>query len=335
MHYRYPHNPMADEPKNEDEANLGSRAGAGAWLEFKATMFAMGVVSRLPRFVQKALISGLARLAMRLDKRHSHAARAFISQALGPAAAKEDWRIHRAYVHLFQMSVDSHAFDRKVPADQVLEHYDIECLPEVQAAFDSDRGAILVSCHVGDWEAGAAVMPYLGMSPSYVVARPPKNRYLSQHLLEVRRRKNVTVLPRRGSMLQVGSVLKEGGWIAMLLDQRSSGKSVLAPFFGRPTTCERSVAVLIKRMGMPIVFVGCYITDRPFYYDMVFPCIIQAEELADKSVEEIITRINREQEKLILRHPEQYFWLHDRYRDAPPLETAGEAPASPSLDPTS
>lgn len=310
---------MRNENKTDDEANFGSRSGFGAWIEFQATVMTMGVVSRLPRFMQNALVNFLARVAMKFDKRHTQAARAFISQALGEDAAREDWRIQRAYVNLFQMSIDSHAFDRKVPADKVLDHYTIDAIPEVRAAWGSDRGAILVTCHVGDWEAGAAVMPFVGMNPAFVVARPPKNRYLSQHLLRVRERKNVTVLPRRGGMKQIGAALEQGGWIAMLLDQRSKGKHVIAPFFGRRTTCERSAAVLIKRLKMPIVFCACYNTDRPFHYEMVFPRLIEPQELEGKSVEEIVTIINGEQEKLILRHPEQYFWLHDRYRDAPPL----------------
>ena len=310
---------MLDQIKIDDGANLGSRSGFGAWIEFKATVITMGVVSRLPQSLQTGLVNVLARLAMRLDKRHTQAARSFIAQALGEDAARDDWRIRRAYVNLFQMSIDSHAFDRKVPADRVLDHYEIEAAPEVRDAWGSERGAILVTCHVGDWEAGAAMMPHVGMDPAFVVARPPKNRYLSEHLLRVRKRKNVTVLPRRGGMKQIGAVLEKGGWIAMLLDQRSKGKHVIAPFFGRPTTCERSVAVLIKRLKMPIVFCACYNTERPFHYRTVFPRLIEPQEFEGKSVEEIVTVINGEQEKLILQHPEQYFWLHDRYRDAPPL----------------
>lgn len=327
---------MAEENKI-DEANLGSRDGPGAWLEFQATMISMAVVSRLPRFMQNGLVSVLARLAMKLDKRHTNAARAFIGQALGPEAAKESWRIHRAYVNLFQMSIDSHAFERKVPIDKVLDHYEIEAIPEIREAWASGRGAVLVTAHIGDWEAGAAIMPHVGMSPAHVVARPPKNRYLSKHLLEVRERKRITVLPRRGGMKAIGAVLQKGGWIAMLLDQRSRGKHVLAPFFGRPTTCERSIPVLLKRLRMPIAFCACYNTDRPFYYKFTFPRLIEPEELDGLSIEEIVTLINREQEKLILNHPEQYFWLHDRYRDAPPLspDEESEKPQNTSADTSS
>lgn len=314
---------MASSPVPFDrEANLGSRGGVAAWLEYAVTRLALGGASRLPRFVQDALIGGVARLARRVDHRHAEAARRFLAQALGsvedPAAF--DQRIADAYRHLFRISLDAEAFERKVCGDRLLEHYAIRMATEVRAAIDAKRGGILVTPHVGDWEAGSAVMPHLGMSPAYAVARPPKNRYLSEHLLRVRERRGVTVMPRHGGLAQAAKVLEGGGWIGMLLDQRPGGKHVLAPFFGRLVPCERSAAVLIRRMRVPVVTSACYLTDRPFRYELVFSRAFTPEELASLSTLELVTRINREVEALILRHPEQYFWLHDRYRDAPAVE---------------
>ena len=112
----------------------------------------------------------------------------------------------------------------------------------------------------------------------------------------------------------------------MLLDQRPRGSFAMAPFFGRVAQCERSAAVLMKRLKVPIVFGACYLTDRPFHYDLRFPTRLEPEELGKLSVNQIVERVNAEQEALILAHPEQYFWIHDRYRDSPaPVE---EAPAT-------
>jgi len=314
---------MASSPVPFDrEANLGSRGGAAAWLEYAAVRLALGGASRLPRAVRDALIGAIARLARRVDRRHAESARRFLAQALGPEAdpAALDRRIVAAYRHLFRLSLDAEAFERKVHGERLLEHYAIEMGSGVREVIDAKRGGILVTPHVGDWEAGSATMPHLGMSPAYAVARPPKNRYLSEHLLRVRERRGLTVMPRHGGLAQAAKVLEGGGWIAMLLDQRPGGKHVLAPFFGRLVPCERSAAVLIRRMHVPVVTSACYLTDRPFRYELVFSRAFTAEELAPLSSVELVARINREVEGLILRHPEQYFWLHDRYRDAPAEE---------------
>lgn len=321
---------MAEPIKFDEELNLGSRGGAMAWIEYAATLGLMEGVSRLPHAMQMGLLRSIGSLAMRVDKRHREAARAYMSQALGEEIASMDPRIRDSYVHLFRMSVDSHAFNRRVPQATISEHFAISAPPEVHAAWESGTGGFLATAHIGDWEAGSAAMNHLGMAPAYGVARPPKNRFLSRHLLRVRELKKVTVFPRRGGMGRIASVLKAGGWVGMLLDQRPLGKHTLAPFFGRVTTCERSAGVLFKRMGVPIVFGACYLTDRPFYYDMRYSTVMTPEELADLSLEEVVTTVNAQMEKLILAHPEQYFWLHDRYRDAPPLGSEEEAPEKAS-----
>ncbi len=303
----------------EEEQNLGARGGLGAWLEYAFTRCLLGGISRLPYRMQHFFVSGAAHLAAKVDKRHANAARSFMHQALGCAQMEQDGerRVVQAYRHIFQLSLDAEAFERRVPQASLLEHYEFHTCEGFDELMQASTGGLLLTMHVGDWEAGSAAMHHIGMSPAYGVARPPKNRYLSEHLLRVRERKRVTVMPRRGGMAQSGAILEAGGWIGLLLDQRPSGKSVLAPFFGRLVPCERSAAVLMKRMGVPVAIGANYKTERPFHYEFVISRIVQAGELAQMSVTEIVTLVNEEMEVLILRRPEQYFWLHDRFRNAP------------------
>jgi KDO2-lipid IV(A) lauroyltransferase len=320
---------MAEQVDFETEQKLGSRGGAAAWLESVFVRALMGGLSRLPRSAQRAMVSGAAHLAARLDRRHSDAARSFLRQALGCAQFELDGerRVVQAYRHLFQVSLDAEAFERHVPQESLLDHFSVKACEGFDDVVRAGKGGIMVTGHLGEWEAGSAVMPHVGMKPAYVVSRPPKNRYLSEHMLRVREDRGLTIMPRRGGMKQVGKILESGGWIAMLLDQRPRGKHVVAPFFGRPAPCERSAAVLMKRMGVPLVIGANFGVGRPFEYELVLSRVVRPEELAQLSVEELVTLINGELEALILSRPDQYFWLHDRYRGAPaPLEPATCAP---------
>jgi Kdo2-lipid IVA lauroyltransferase/acyltransferase len=313
---------MADSIRFDPEVNFGARKGVGAWIEYAATRLALGGANRLPYAVQRALTGALARIAFRVDQRHTEAARTFLRQALGEGmgGAEEDRRIISAYQHIFRISLDADAFERRVSRDRRLDHYSVHRAPGLDEAIAAGRGGIVLTPHVGDWEAASAAMPHLGMKPAYAVARPPKNLYLSRHLLRVRESRRVTVMPRHGGMARAAQILREGGWIGMLLDQRPGLRNTIVPFFGRPAWCERGAAVLMRRMRVPIAISGCYLTDRPFHYELHFSRVVTPEELATLSVEEITLLINRETEKLILRRPEEYFWLHDRYRYAPPVE---------------
>jgi len=324
---------MVDSVRIDEEQHLGARGGVAAWCEYAAMRLLLGGASRMPRFLQVRLVDVLARIAAKIDKRHVDSARVFIGAALGEEAARDDERLVQAYRHIFQISLDAQAFERRVPQTSFLEHYDITYCEGFHEAVDAGRGGIAVTAHIGDWEAGSAIMPHVGLTPSYGVAKPPKNRYLSRHLLRVRERRRLTMVPRKGGMRAVASILEGGGWMGMLLDQRPSGKAVVANFFGRPARSERSAAVLIKRLRLPIIFVACYLTPRPFQYRLVFNRVIPPEELAKLSVEQVVALVNHEMEELIRVQPEQYFWLHDRYRDAPLDSPVPEVPEIPRMDP--
>ena len=61
-----------------------------------------------------------------------------------------------------------------------------------------------------------------------------------------------------------------------------------------------------------------YRTEQPYRFRATVPTVLSADELEGATPEEVSARINRELEALIRAAPDQYFWLHDRYRDAPP-----------------
>lgn len=303
---------------------LGPKEGFGQSLQAAALRVALKSISRLPRGVQDAFITGIAHLAKRIDSKHADAARIFIRQAL-PCAVTDgpllEQRVLQAYKHIFRVTLDSEQFDRCVPIERRAEHNSLVKCDGFDELVASGRGVLMITPHVGDWEAGSALVPTFGVNSFYAVVKPPRNRKVSQHLLELRESRGIGVLPRRGGMNMIGKLLSSGAWIGLLLDHRPNGKHVVAPFFDRPALCERSAATLIKRMKAPLVFGSTYLTERPWHYRTVMNAIIEPEELAGLDPVGIQTRVNAEMERLILLAPEQYFWLHDRYRYAPETET--------------
>jgi KDO2-lipid IV(A) lauroyltransferase len=299
---------------------IGSRDGFAARLECQAMLAAVGALSRLPLFVRNPIVDVCARVARATDAKRTRVAHAFLRQALGPGATEAEIRDHvlQAFKHLFHVTIDVEGFDRRVPASEIRDHYTVEFCDAAQAVLAARRGSILVTPHLGDWEAGSAILPWLGFDPFYVVSRPVKNRPLSKHIQRVRERRGVRLLPRRGGMKDARAVVESGGMLTLMLDQRANHKAVIAPFFGRPARCDRSAGVLVKRLGAPVLVGACFRTDRPYHYRACIPTVIEPAELASLDPVEIATRVNLEMEQLIRRDMGQYFWLHDRYRDMEP-----------------
>src|SRR5258708_7641188 len=79
----------------------------------------------------------------------------------------------------------------------------------------------------------------------------------------LRESRGMRLIPRRGALEFVPAIVRAGGTVALLLDQRARVKPVLAPFFGREAKCDRSASVLVRRLRAPLVFAACYRTAQP------------------------------------------------------------------------
>ncbi len=274
--------------------------------------------ARLPEPVLAVLLASTARLATLLDRRRVRASHLFLRQALGELDERElDRRTRVAWRHLLRVLIDSRRFLRAVPLERTPERFDVRWTEDARAVQRAKRGCILVTAHVGNWEAALALAPWIGFHPVYAVARPAKNRPLSVAIQAERERRGIRLLHRKGAMREAGAILRAGGSIALLLDHRTSGRSFLAPFFGRLARCDRSAGVLLQRHRVPVVLCSCVHAAEPLSYRVEFHEVLWPEDWAGTELLEIVTRINQSLERMILAHPEQYFWLHDRYRDTP------------------
>lgn len=125
-------------------------------------------------------------------------------------------------------------------------------------------------------------------------------------------------------MQRAPTILRAGGAIGLVLDQRARGRALLAPFLGRPARCDRSAGVLMKRFRVPAVICACTQAEQPLKYRIDFYDVVWPEEIQRADLVSITTRINRAFERMILDHPDQYLWLHDRYKATPlPSEEPG------------
>lgn len=278
----------------------------------------MGTCARLPDRALDLVIAGAARIAFRFDRRHREAGRRFLEQALGTMPrAESDRRLRQAYAHFFRVVLEPRRLTLRVPEDRILERFDIEWTEDARRLVEERRGCILVTPHLGSWELTPRIAGLVGFAPVYGIAKPVKNRPLSIRIQRERETSGVRLMPRRGAMVDAVGVIRAGGAVGMLVDQRARKRPVLAPFFGRPARCDRSVGVLVKRLGAPILMASCLRTDEPLRWRVRFYACFQPEELRGESPVEIAARLNRVFERMILDAPEQYFWLHDRYKDTP------------------
>jgi len=303
-----------------------ARDGALAWAEYLALRAVQGGLRRLPDPIFRPLTGAGGRAARALDRSRTRIARDFVRTALPDLGPREvDRLVLSSWRHLLQVAVGFQELHERVRGHRLGEHYELEACDGFRELVGAGTGAIFITAHVGMWEALGPPLNALGFQPLYAVGKPPRNDPLARYVQRTRELAGGIMLPRRGAMKGVPAVVRSGGAVVMLLDQRARVKPIYASFFGRPAACDRSVGVLLRRVASPLVFVGCYATDRRLRFRVRFTSVVSPSELAGLSPEGVVERVNRQTEELILFAPDQYFWLHDRYKGAPPAQPAGQA----------
>ncbi|HVR29131.1 MAG TPA: lysophospholipid acyltransferase family protein [Thermoanaerobaculia bacterium] len=182
----------------------------------------------------------------------------------------------------------------------------------VRKARAAGRGALLVSPHLGCVEI---LGPFIQGLPLTALYRPHKSARL-QALMESGRGRYAQMAPAdRGGVRAVVCGLKRGEIALVLPDQvPAAGEGLWAPFFGRPAYTMTLAARLTEMPGVePFMFCGERL-PRGAGYRLHF---VSPDPPLTGSTGERVAAINRNIEKLVLRHPDQYLWGYNRYKEPP------------------
>ena len=178
------------------------------------------------------------------------------------------------------------------------------------------RGCIFLTPHLGNWELLPHVSAKVGI-PLAVVVRPLDNPYLERLLYARRAVNGQIVIPKRNAFFTLQKLLQEGKSIGILPDQ-STKKGILVDFMGRPAMTTPVPAILALSYQRPVVVVACCRSNNQslgfegFVSDPIWPAQHYSSEKAE--IIRITEAIHKEMETVIRRYPEQYLWMHNRWK---------------------
>ena len=232
----------------------------------------------------------------------------------------EKWRVQmrrRVYDSLGWTVTETLALQRD-PA-QALDWIDeVDDPRHVEEFLAKGKGVLLLSGHYGNWELLAAwYAQYFGkkgLRNFQVVAQKIKDEDVDRVVTRCRRNAGVNILPKHTPTLDIVKLLKGGAHVGVMPDVSWVGGLVL-PFMGQPCANTIGPAVLSMLGSVPVVPVTIY-RAAPFRHKVVILPPLQAPEGTDRRVKiELLTReINSTLEKMIAPRPEQWFWLHNRWK---------------------
>lgn len=233
----------------------------------------------------------------------------------------------RMWEHLVLLACEVAHAPRKIHETNYRQYFSFERQPEVLKYLLGFRPVVIVTGHFGNFEVGGYVLGLLGF-PAFTIARPLDNPFLNRWVNSFRSLKGQYLLPKDGSAKQVDRILKSGGMLSLLCDQHAGDKGCWVEFLGRPASCHKALAVFTLVGGAPQIVMYNRRRGGPLRFEIGCPGIADPSSLPEElaSVRPLTQWYNRRMEEVILENPEQYWWLHRRWKE-PPLRARLRAAA--------
>ena len=220
--------------------------------------------------------------------------------------------IKQMFVHLGIVAIDLLMLRRIHAEPELKRYFDIDGMEYLQQAHARGKGVLLVTAHLGFWEAGTIFLPKLGF-PTAFIAKQMKNPRMNQFLMQTREMSGGEIIDARRGARRIVKALREGKVVCVLPDQDNRDGAAV-DFFGHPARTTTMVVQLALETGAYIVPGFTLRTADNRYYNWIQKPL-DVEVVADEEgVLRVTHTINRVIEDAIRRKPSQWFWLHNRWR---------------------
>ena len=238
--------------------------------------------------------------------------------------------VYRMWVHLFRTVAEIIQSVRKLHIHSYRQAVYFADFTRTVDAICSGRRVITLAGHFGNWEIGTTLCGMWGFAMG-IVARELDNPYLHEWFRRYREMLGHRLLLKSGGYDDMLALLKKGGNLAMLCDQDAGPRGLFVEFFGRPASTFKSIALLALEYDALITV--NYSIRRPDNFDES-PWVnfeVGCEVLIDPRtitsndpVGEITRQYTAALEQAIRRAPEQYFWVHRRWKSEPRVRQKSE-----------
>lgn len=194
------------------------------------------------------------------------------------------------------------------------DYVEIEGREHLEGVLAQGKGAVIATGHAGNWELMGGALSQAGF-PLIGVAMRQRDAAMDRFINEYRRLVGMHII-YKNDVREMFRMMKEGWIVGLLADQDTSRHDgIVLDFFGQPTNCVPGPAAMARSAGIGIV--PGYITrKKDGTHKIIFHAPVEVPRTKDKraDIRTAEQAVNRVLEQHIREHPEEWFWLHDRWK---------------------
>jgi KDO2-lipid IV(A) lauroyltransferase len=232
----------------------------------------------------------------------------------------------RMWEHFFLLIAEVALAPRKIHETNWREFAHFKNADVMTRLLLDERPKVLVTAHFGNFEMAGFMLAMLGF-PTYSVARTLDNPYVDDFVQRFRGATGQHMVPKKGGYDQILNVLANHGHMGFLADQYAGSKGCWVNFFGRAASTHKAIALLALEHQAPLLVGIGRRLGKPLHYELGMWAVIDPMTHPPEAagVRELTQWYTSQFEAMIRQTPEQYWWLHRRWKDNRPAKRRAKA----------
>ena len=275
------------------------------------------VIDMFPYEMAPAIARVLARLIRLIDLKHKRIAVKNLERSHGLCPADEiPAFIERVYDHIGLGFVEMLMIPRLMQQHAMERYVKLEGMEVVDRLLKDGKGVIVTIGHLGNWELIGLAVTLAGY-PLNSLARPVENPWVDRYLNRFRTQTGQEIISKYHALGAMVKAIQRNEVLVVQIDQDARHFGVFVNFFGRPASTHRSPAVLALKYGTPICVANIYRDEAGHHRCIVSEPIDPAPFRGHADPVKALTQAYTARfEEFVRAHPEQWFWIHDRWKTA-------------------
>lgn len=295
---------------------------------YRLLVIVSAIGRRMPLRVGQFLGRRLGMLAWHVARRERRKALRNLAIAYPDWSESKKRETARAMFRHFGMSLFELAWMPNLTPELKEKLTVIEGLDRVMEIIDSGRGVVTFTAHCGNWEWLCYITGMCGR-PVSVLQRERDSPEMNRYITELRAKGGVTTIDRGSGSSARGMIqaIRRGGMLAFVLDQNIRTESVKVPFYGIPALTPIGPArIAIKTEAVAVIATNQRLPDGRHHVRFSEPIELKR----DDDPVALTARVTLAIEEQVRRAPEQWVWVHDRWRERPQWEVPVAVPRGSS-----
>ncbi len=292
------------------------------WLQYIAALATLKILGALPRSVARGVAGGVARLCFALLPKLRKTTEFNLRLAFPDWDAKKRKAVTRGMVRNLGRMAAEFARLPKYTKENIERYVVLDGHENFLAGKERGKGVLYLTGHIGAWELSSFAHALYGF-PLHYIARPIDNPLIDKFVNKYRGLSGNQPIFKNESARSLLKILKEQGTVGILADQNTMPQEgVWVDFFGTPACTSTGIARVALHTDAAVVPGYVYWDAAMRKYRLRFEPPVELVRTGDteRDVRENTARFAKILEEIIRQHPEQWVWLHARWKNRPPGE---------------